>query len=178
MRKFCIHIGIGIGILVLSCWGEIFNPVLNWLCERGIAGASWLGLATWELAIGTIVIHALWIISLFGLPFRWYDRFRAAAMYYAWGILGLGGGVVAVIVPGFISLWFYKIQIWPVGMIFRLLETIAAITVLVGLACWIFIIIYAMFTPSESEVGQRSVNVPDTILPRTSRLNMSCISKN
>jgi hypothetical protein len=70
---------------------------------------------------------------------------------YAGGILGLWGGVAGVIIPGFISLWFYKKGIWPIGMIFRLIEIGACITILLGLLVWIFYIIYAMFIPSESE---------------------------
>ena len=77
------------------------------------------------------------IISLFGLPCRWHGRFRYAAMFYAFGVLGLGGGVAAVAVPGFISMWFYKHGIWPVGMIFRLVEIVAAIGVLFGLVVWV-----------------------------------------
>lgn len=152
MKKLCIHVGIGIGILVLSCFvSHIFNVVLDWLDKRGIVGASWLGLATWEFAIGTIVIFILWVISLFGLLCRWHGRFRQAVLMYANGILGLWGGVAGVIIPGFISLWFYKKGIWPIGMIFRIVEIGACITVLLGLLVWIFYMIYAMFIPSESE---------------------------
>jgi hypothetical protein len=96
-------------------------------------------------------LFVLWFVCLFGLPFRWHYRFRAAAMYYASGVLGLGGGTAAVIVPGFISLWFYKSGIWPIGMVFRLIEIGAAITVLIGLAVWIFGMVYAMFIPCEKE---------------------------
>jgi len=150
MKKLCVHLGIGIGLFVLSYFApKIFNAALDWLDKSGIVGASWLGLASLELAIGTIVIFVLWIICLFGLPFKWHDRFRSSAMYYACGVSGLGGGLAAVIVLGFISLWFYKRGIWPVGMVFRLIEIGTAITVLIGLAFWIFGMVYAMFIPCE-----------------------------
>jgi len=144
--------GIGIGLFVLSYFAlKFFNATLDWLDKSGFAGASWLGLATWELTIGTVVICALWIISLLGLPCRWHNRFRAAAMYYAWGFLGLGGGVAAVMIPGFISMWSYKHGIWPVGMIFRLVEIGAAIAVLFGLVVWLIAMVYGMFIPRETE---------------------------
>lgn len=64
--------------------------------------------------------------------------------------MGLGAGVAGVVIPGFISLWFYKNSIWPIGMIFRLIELGACITVLCGLLLWIFYMVYAMFIPEET----------------------------
>jgi len=152
MKKFCIHIGIGLAVFVLSHFSlEIFIAALDWLDKDKIVGTSWLGLATWELAIGTAVIFVLWIISLFGLPCRWHSRFRGAAAWYFRGILGLSGGLVAVAVPGFISMWFYQHGIWPVGIIFRLGEVAAAIGVLIGSAYWIFGMVYGMFIPQEQD---------------------------
>lgn len=151
MKKLCIHIGIGIGLLFLSCLaGLIFEATLYLLDKIGIIGASWLRLADWELGIGTIVFCILWVISLFGLLFRWHNRFRQASIMYAVGFLGLGAGVAVVVVPGFISLWFYKNSMWPIGMIFRLVEIGACITVLSGLLVWIFSMVYAMFIPEET----------------------------
>jgi len=152
MKKFCIHIGIGLAVFVLSYFSpKLLIAALDWLDKSKIAGASWLGLATWELAIGTVVIFVLWIISLFGLPCRWHSRFRGAAAWYVSGILGLPGGLAAVAVPGFISTWLYQNGIWPVGMIFRLVEIAAAIGVLGGLAYWVFGMVYGMFIPQEQD---------------------------
>jgi hypothetical protein len=151
MKKLSIHIGIGIGLLFLSCLaGLIFEAALDLLDKIGIVGASWLHLAGWELGIGTIVFFILWVISLFGLPFRWHNRFHQAAIMYAVGFLGLGAGVAGVVVPGFISLWFYKNSMWPIGMIFRLVELGACITVLSGLLVWIFYMVYTMFIPEKT----------------------------
>ncbi len=153
MKKLCIHIGIGIGLFILFYFaGLIFNVSMDWLDNRGIVGASWLGLATWELMIGMIVILALWIITLFGLPFGWHDRFHKAAMNCVGVVFVLGGGVVAVAILGLISLWFYGKGLWPVGMIFRLVEIGAALSVLVCLGFYIFGMVYAMFLPSENAV--------------------------
>jgi len=153
MKRLCVHIGIGVGLLVLSFFApKFFNAALDWLDKNGIVGASWLGIASWELGIGTIVICALWIISLFGLPFRWHERFRAAATFYVLGVLGLAGGLGAVVLPGFISLWFYKNGIWPIGMIFRLVEIGAAIGVLISLVFWVYQMVCAMFIPREKDV--------------------------
>jgi hypothetical protein len=152
MKKFCIHIGIGLAVFFLSYFSpKLLIAALDWLDKSKIVGASWLGLATWELAIGTVVIFVLWIISLFGLPCPWHSRFRGAAAWYLYGILGLPGGLAGVAVPGFISTWLYQNGIWPVGMIFRLVEIAVAIGVLGGLAYWIFGMVYGMFIPQEQD---------------------------
>jgi hypothetical protein len=119
--------------------------------KHGIVGASWLGLATWELAIGAAVIFIIWIISLFGLFCQWHGRFRKAATMYIIGLLVIWGLVATVTILGFISIWFYKKGIWPIGAIFRIVEIGTCISALIFLLTWIFGIVKAMFIPNENE---------------------------
>ncbi len=123
MKKFCIHIGIGVGLFILFYFSPKFLiTALDWLDKNEIIGASWLNFATWELAIGTVAIGTLWIICLIGLPFQWHRRFHSATKCYVCGVLGLFPGLAVVALPGFVSRWCYQHGIWPIGFLFRLIN--------------------------------------------------------
>lgn len=151
MKRFLIHIGIGLSIVIAFLFADfLFYKCLNWMDKVGIVGASWLALARYELLIGTVVVLLTWFITLFCLPFQWYKRFYFAAVLYLYGIGALFGGVFVVSINGFLSKWFYKIY-WPIGAIFRIIEILACIGVLSVLGLCIFMIIFTMFTKSEED---------------------------
>jgi len=137
---------LGIGILLLFLLADLlFCVVLNWLDKAGIAGASWLAFGRIELFIATCVTMCLWVISFF----RWHKQFRRVALIYTYIVISLFGVIIPIIIPGFLSIWFYKKGLWPIAAIFRLIEVGTCISFLICLTAMIFMEIRALFAKTD-----------------------------
>jgi hypothetical protein len=146
MKRFLTHIGLG-SILIVSLMliDHLFCITLNWLDKKGIVGASWLSLGTFELLAAIIIVFILWLITFF----RWQKRFKLVAFNVFGILLCLFGGTLGVAVLGFISNWLYNIKLWPIGMVVRIIEIFASVSVLLGLGYLLFAMIFGMFTKVE-----------------------------